>query len=309
MEGLRPIAGRVTNKDAKRTGGQERRPCSDYQDPKATTADILSAAEAARIDILAVTDHNSATWVDRLRRASKGRPLSVLPGVEITTPEGHLLGLFEIDHPSEGITDLLVRIGIPRDHHGREEAISTEHAEAVIHAICMAGGIAIAAHANSDNGLLRTKGQYKVSVIVPSPELAALELGKQADIERFCAGKVSADYKPKACTQGSDSHALKEIGQRVTYLKMDRVCLRGVRQALLDYEVKVRFPWDLKEATHPAILSLRVDQGFFGGQHFPFHDGLNCLVGGKGTGKSTVIELLRYCFDDVSTFDGIRQDH
>jgi AAA domain-containing protein len=280
----------------------------DYQDRKATAADVLAAAEEAAIDILAVTDHNSATWVDPLRTASKGRPVTVLPGVEITTPEGHILGLFDLDCPSSVISDLLVRVGIPRDQHGREEAISTQHAEEVIRAINAGGGLAIAAHANEANGLLKAKGQYKLA-IVPMPELGALELTKQGEIERFCAGKVSADYKPKACTHSSDSHALKEIGRRVTYLKMDRVSLRGIRQALLDYEVKVRFPWDYKEPTHPAILSLSVDQGFFGGQRFAFHDGLNCLVGGKGTGKSTVIELLRYCFGDVSGFDAIREDH
>ncbi len=280
----------------------------DFRERGATPEDLLKAAEDARIQLLAVTDHNTSDWVDRMRVASKNTGVIVFPGVEITTPEGHILGIFERDSPSEAIFDLLLRIGIPRNEHGREEAISREHAEKVIHEIHAAGGVAIAAHANGHSGLLKTKGQYKLKV-VPSPELGALELDKQDEITRFCTGTVSADYQAKACTQSSDSHALSEMGRRVTYLKMDQVSLRGVRQALLDHEVKVRFPWNRQGAAHPAILGLKVDQGFFEGEAFVFQDGLNCLVGGKGTGKSTVIELLRYCFDDPSGFDGIRDDH
>lgn len=81
-----------------------------------------------------------------------------------------------------------------------------------------------------------------------------------------------------------------------------------MKQALLDYEVRVRFTWNLHPVSHPHIKSLTVDQGFFGGATFNFHAELNCFVGGQGTGKSTVIELQRYCFDDISPIAEIAQD-
>src|SRR6185436_17732825 len=126
---------------------------------------------------------------------------------------------------------------------------------------------------------------------------------------KFCSGKVSADYAPKACVQGSDSHALSEMGRRPTFFKMQSPSVNGIRQALFDYRLKVRFPWNLKTAAYPRILSLSVNHGFFTGQTFEFHDNLNCLIGGKGTGKSTVVELLRFAFADVSDFENIRDDH
>ncbi len=280
----------------------------DYTGGKVAPKQVVHAAEKVGIQVLAVTDHNTAEWVDLMRTAAKGSAVVIVPGVEITTPEGHILALFDLAYEASKITDLLIELGIPRGDHGKEEAITTAHAEAVIKKVHALGGVAIAAHANEKpNGLLRTKGQYKMN-LVPTPELSALELTKQGEIEDFCAGRIPG-YPRKACTLSSDSHRLEEIGRRVTYLKMDSVSLRGIRQALLDHEIKVRFPWNYREATHPAIMSLTVDQGFFGGQRFNFHNGLNCLVGGKGTGKSTVVELLRYCFDDASSFDGIREDH
>lgn len=281
---------------------------ADFKEKSVSPEDIIEVADRVGLELLAITDHNTAAWVDRIRAASKGKGVTIVPGAEITTPEGHILALFDIDCEVTKIEDLLVRIGIPRNQHGREEAISTSHAEEIIREIQKAGGLSIAAHANENNGLLKTKGQYKLK-IVPMQELAALELTKQGDIERFCVGKVSQDYAAKACTHSSDSHCLAEIGRRVTYLKMHSVSLHGIQQALLDYPVRVRFPWDYKQPLHPRIVSLAADQGFFGGLKFPFHEGLNCLVGGKGTGKSTAIELLRYCFDDISQFPNIQEDH
>jgi hypothetical protein len=281
----------------------------DYGDKAASAKDILTMASNAGIEILAITDHNSAGWIDRMRTASIGSSVTILPGVEITTPEGHILALFPIDHSAVVIADFLVAVGIPRAQHGRKEAISTDHAEDIIRKVDGAGGVAIAAHANEkSSGLLQVKGQFKMKV-VPMPELAALEFTKQADIDRFSAGKVSADYPPKPCLQSSDSHSPAEIGRRTTFLKMHEPSLNGIRQAFMDHDVRVRFPWNNPESSHPRILSLRVDQGFFGGVDFVFDESLNCLVGGKGTGKSTTIELLRYCFDDPSTFPHIRKDH
>lgn len=280
----------------------------DYANKAASPDDIVRAAEKGGIEILGITDHNTAEWITLVSNAATGSSVSVIPGVEITTPEAHILALFDRGYDPAKISDLLVEVGIPREAHGREDAISTDHAEEVIKRIHAAGGIALAAHANESNGLLKAKGQYKIK-IVPMPELGGLELTKQDEIERFTQGKVSPDYAPKACTHASDSHDLAEIGRRTMYLKMDGTSLRGIRQALLDHRLRVRFPWDYKPSSHPRIVTLTVDQGFFEGQRFEFHENLNCLVGGQGTGKSTVIELLRYCFQDVSEFDTIREDH
>jgi hypothetical protein len=281
----------------------------DFQDRHATPNNIIFAAINAGLDILGITDHNSAGFITQMIAAARQSSVTVIPGVEITTPEGHILGLFDIGFTSSEIEDLLIKVGIDRTDHGKEEAISRSHAEEVIDLINAAGGIAIAAHANEKgSGLLQQKGQYKIP-IVRKPELAALEFTKKEDIERFSTGTVSADYPPKACSQSSDAHALAEIGRRVVFLKMQERCAYGVRQAFLDYQMRVRFPWDFVDSEHPRIVSLKVDQGFFGGQEFTFHENLNCLVGGQGSGKSTVIELLRYCFDDACQFTHIQNDH
>jgi energy-coupling factor transporter ATP-binding protein EcfA2 len=45
---------------------------------------------------------------------------------------------------------------------------------------------------------------------------------------------------------------------------------------------------------HHTILWLEVTGGFLKGARLEFGDGLNCVIGGRGTGKTTVLEMVRY---------------
>lgn len=49
-----------------------------------------------------------------------------------------------------------------------------------------------------------------------------------------------------------------------------------------------------KAPAHHVVSSLRVTGGFLGGAVLEFADGLNCLIGGRGTGKTTALEFLRF---------------
>lgn len=49
-----------------------------------------------------------------------------------------------------------------------------------------------------------------------------------------------------------------------------------------------------EQSAHHVIISLNVTGGFLGGVQLEFADGLNCLIGGRGTGKTTALEFLRF---------------
>src|SRR5438552_5227271 len=52
------------------------------------------------------------------------------------------------------------------------------------------------------------------------------------------------------------------------------------------------------------LRSLKIEGGFLDGCTFEFADQLNCLIGGRGTGKTTVLELIRWVLDQPSTQNG-----
>jgi len=48
------------------------------------------------------------------------------------------------------------------------------------------------------------------------------------------------------------------------------------------------------ESAHHVVVSLNVTGGFLAGARLEFADGLNCLIGGRGAGKTTALEFLRF---------------
>jgi DNA repair ATPase RecN len=52
-----------------------------------------------------------------------------------------------------------------------------------------------------------------------------------------------------------------------------------------------------KPSRHHRIRSLEVTGGFLQAIKMDFSDGLNCVIGGRGTGKTTVLEALRFALD------------
>jgi hypothetical protein len=49
-----------------------------------------------------------------------------------------------------------------------------------------------------------------------------------------------------------------------------------------------------KQSAHHVVLNLDVTGGFLAGAKLEFADGLNCLIGGRGAGKTTALEFLRF---------------
>ena len=72
---------------------------NDFEgDRENTTAqDIVETAIEKGLDVIAITDHNTVGWCDKVRAAAKGTALVVFPGVEVSTKEGHILAIFDVD--------------------------------------------------------------------------------------------------------------------------------------------------------------------------------------------------------------------
>jgi len=79
-----------------------------YLDKKQTAGEIVQAALAKGLDGIAVTDHNTAEWIDIMQKAAEGTGLVIFPGVEISLGEGHLLAIFDPSVNQKHVENLLV---------------------------------------------------------------------------------------------------------------------------------------------------------------------------------------------------------
>ena len=86
---------------------------------------------------------------------------------------------------------------------------------------------------------------------------------------------------------------LKNNGESC-FIKMSNVSVEALRQAFLDPESRIRLHSDPQPEPHAEFLAVTWEGGFLDGTAVHFNGNLNVLVGGRGTGKSTLIESMRY---------------
>lgn len=269
-----------------------------------TAADIIAGAKAAGVEIIAVTDHNTAAGVDEVKAAGKVAGVVVFPGVELTTSV-HILNIFDCDVDGGIVRDFCRIAGIALDEIGTTLTVAEKSIIAILKMDYDRPRIAIAPHVLSDKGLFGIdSGQLRIRAYQAKTLLAVEVPEKSSQLEkvrRICEGR-DPNYGPKRCAmiRSSDARSPGEIGSRHTWLKMSAPpSLEGLRQAFLDYESRVRF--EKPEVTFPHLIGVAVEgEGFLGRRdeqpsvRVHFNPYLNCIIGGKGTGKSAIIEMMRY---------------
>ncbi|TET77232.1 MAG: hypothetical protein E3J43_06105 [Candidatus Heimdallarchaeota archaeon] len=94
-------------------------------------------------------------WCDDIRTAAKSTSLIVFPGVEISTHQGHVLGIFDVNTPQNIIEDLLIKLGIDRGKFGSLEVATDKGIVEMCTVIEGNDGVAIAAHVDSERGFMK----------------------------------------------------------------------------------------------------------------------------------------------------------
>lgn len=218
-----------------------------YSEPSVTPEQIVDAALASSLEVIAITDHNTVEAIDDIRQVAAKKGLFVFPGIELSTKGGHVIALFELDTPVERLQDFLDYIGIAREGWGDAAIMAGNGIEEVFQKIDERRGLAIAAHIERwPSGFLETNEPRRAKMKIHSNQyLSALEVTVPQNKSLWNSGQVR-DYPRKyACIQASDAHALGHIGRRPVYIQMEKVGLPGLRSAFLDYETKIIFPDEL----------------------------------------------------------------
>ncbi len=274
---------------------------ADWLEPGVTYLEWLQKADSRGLDIVAITDHNTVegvaklraeierlTWLEaneRLRPQEQrdleeyrrlGDKILVLPGFEFTATFGfHIIGVFPPETPLRNLELLLLRLNVPvnRLEEGITEVGASTDVLTAYRLIHEAGGIVIAAHANSTHGValqgLSFGGQTKIA-FTQDQHLHALEVTDLESSSRRAAARFFDGSKPEYprrmhCIQGSDAHRLVRdpkdknrpgIGDRVTeVLLVDTTfeALKAVFEAddftrTRPYQPLAEIPYDFVEA-------------------------------------------------------------
>ena len=277
--------------------------------------DWLLSFMRAGIDCVAVTDHNSGEWIDRLKTALATmaasatppigyRPLALFPGVEITANGGtHVLAIFDTTASGSDVTRLLGAVDY-RGVFGASEAAADGSVIDVIGKIREAGALPILAHVDQSSGAFRMNGST-LRPVLESRLLAAIELVDRTADKPQLYRDMNLNLTE---VLGSDSHhpdgtsGPQHPGSHFAWIKMERPGLEGLQLALIDgAPLSVRrsdvFPDRQNRQPDLMIDSIEVSEAFRCGRGQPLHTRfspwLSTIVGGRGSGKSTILEMMR----------------
>ena len=281
-------------------------------DANTYAAALRDACLTERIQVVGLADHGSVADSEIMRNVLGAAGIVVFPGFEVATTEKvHWVCLFPEDTSEQQLERYLGRLELTNPEEGVRP--SRLGGQQLLQCVDELEGFCFAAHATSDSGLLNGK----FNNLWADARLRAAQIpGKIDDLPQEykpIALNTNANYKrdhPVALINAKDVRTPDDLhGPRAsTFIKMTRPCFASFLMAFKDPESRVRLSDDLQERFYSQIDSIAIEGGYFDGLSARVSGHLNAVIGGRGTGKSTLLECLRYAMDvSHKSDDAIRQ--
>lgn len=291
-------------------------PRRHFDDEDSYNAALLDMCAAEGIELIAITDHWAVDTARSLATAAAEHGISVLPGFEANTSEGiHLLVIFEAGTPFVDINAAIGQCGGDITPGCQSGTTGDSYADIVTN-MTRRGALVIPAHANTaPRGLLTVFSGQPLATLVKHEDLHAVAVSPghdpAPDQEAVLTGRSPFEREHELaliyCDDISHPDRLRDEGGS-TWFKMSTIGLAGLRLAVRTPETRIR---RVDPASRPRLLlrSLSWTGGYMDGQVINLSDDLTALIGGRGTGKSTAIESLRYVLDLEPIGSTAQRDH
>ena len=280
-------------------------------------SNYVDALEKAHIRLGVITNHNKFDFGEfkTLRKTAQKRGIALVPGVELSVNDGangiHMLVVFsdewidEHDYINPFLTGAFEGKTPTQYEHenGRTswslletiKRLENYHRDFFL----------VFAHVEAPSGLWAELDGGRLSELGRNEFFQRRTLAFQkvrthdgAGKDKPCRTKVQSwlqSWYP-AELEGSDPKCIDEIGRgKTSYLKLGELSFEAVKFALSDPASRVAPDPPKHQASH--IRSIHFDGGVLDGQTLHFSPELNTLIGIRGSGKSSILEAVRYALD------------
>lgn len=266
---------------------------------------LLTAALEAGIEVVGLADHGSVDGVDQLRSLFAQNGIVVFPGFEIASSEKiHFVCLFDEGKTSQELERILGRLDLLDPMDGVLPTNLT--AIQLIDKVKEIGGFIFAAHSTNDDGVLKRKmnhvWQHEALLAAQIPgSIESLKEAAEVLYYRAFTNKEDSYRRERemAAINAADVAKPEDIKTpgASCLIKMTKPCFASFKQAFLDAGSRVRLNSDKPENYASAIERVRFVGGYLDGVNVEFSEHLNAVIGGRGTGKSTLLECIRFAMD------------
>ena len=208
---------------------------------------IVKTAGKKSLDIIAITDHNSAENVIAAQKTAADTELTVLAGMEITSSEeAHILALFESVEDILKLQDIVYENLLPGENdekrfgeqivvNEKDEVLSFNKrlliaataltASSIVDTIHSIGGLAVASHIDREAFSIISQ----LGFIPDDLEFDALEISPRTNREE--ALTMFDNYNSYAWISSSDAHDVENIGQRTTSFYINNPTIEEISSA------------------------------------------------------------------------------
>ncbi len=220
-------------------------PCGDLD---MSPRKIVAAAVEKQLDIIAITDHNASENIVATMKAAQRKPLTVLPGMEVTSEEeAHLIALFDrfeaMERFQKVVYENLISFSINR-RAIEDQVIVNEKDEVegfndhllfgaiafsfqqLVEEVHRINGLAIASHVDRESFSIIAQ----LGFIPDDLPLDALEISPK--ISRQQARLLFPDVNRFPLIKSSDAHYPGDIGRQTTQFLIEAQTIKELKLAL-----------------------------------------------------------------------------
>jgi len=263
---------------------------------------LVQVALENNIKVIGLADHGNVEDIEPIRELMRVEGILVFPGFEIASSEKiHFVCLYCDTKTTTELNRCLGNLDLLDPKDGiRPSRLS---AETLIQKIEEHGAFIYAAHCTGDSGLLQKRLQH----IWTNPLLKAVQIPGTIDDLKKCPdtfyyqviSNKNADYKrefPIAVINAKDVEIPQTLAEPAAscLIKMTKPSFQAFKEAFQDPESRVRLNSDKEVKYYSQIQQIQITGGYLDGLNIEFSEHLNTIIGGRGTGKSTLLECIRY---------------
>ena len=278
----------------------------------------VDALEKAGIRLGVITNHNKFDFEEYkgLRISAMKKEICVMPGVELSVNDGangiHTLVVFSDKWLEEGkdYINQFLNVAFEGKTPSNYEQENGRSSLSLLETIKKLEGyhrdfFLVFAHVEQNSGLWLELDGGRIKDLGANEMFRRRALGFQKVRTHDGAGKDRPSRTKvqewlngwyPAEVEGSDPKSIEEIGKgQPCFMKLGELTFEALKFALLDYPDRVV----AMPATHKTshIRSIHFEGGVLDGKTLRFSPELNALIGIRGSGKSSVLEAIRYILD------------
>lgn len=263
-----------------------------------------------KISLAVITNHNKFAFQEYKALSKKARKeeIYILPGVELSVNDGangiHTLVVFDpeqwLENGNDLINQFLTSTFSSKVNYENENGRSNHSLMQTIDLLntFQKNYFLIMAHIEQRSGFLEELDGGRISEFANNPLFIKSVLGFQKLRTRDKLTNLNLWFNNKlpVFVEGSDAKSIDEIGRgNKTYIKIGDYNFDALKYALMDY--KYRVTNEIPSLNQAYIKSISFTSGKQDIKQIALNPAMNNLIGIRGSGKSSILETVRYALD------------